>query len=553
MSEFKHVDEYPEIPVSTAVSSTILKTGAWRNMRPIKVESRSPCTESCPAAVPIPRYLHELATGDPAAAHATFTLRNPFPRITGRVCPHPCEDACNRTDAPLAIRALERFMGDEARGLPDPTAETETGRRVAVVGSGPAGLAAAYYLRRSGHAVTVFESRPEPGGMLRYGIPEYRLPSTLVDEEIERLTGLGVEFRTRIRLGTDVTIEGLEQDFDAIFAAIGAGMGTALGIEGESLTEPGLEFLERLAEGAAELHGERCAVIGGGNTAMDVARALRRLGATVTVLYRRTEAEMPAIAEEHAAATADGVRFEFLAQPRSVAKVPAGLSVSVETMRLGDPDDSGRPRPEPTGEMRSLTFDVVFTAVGERAEVDLLPPDLRGDDGWPAVGPHGETPNERIFVGGDLATGPATVVDAIAWGRRAVDAINARIGGGYEIPLWMLEERAEVIGPTGVNRATFAPLPRVETPEMSPEDRLAAGFTEETATIVAAAALAEIERCFSCGYCNSCGTCFVFCPDAAITWDDGPIFDFDYCKGCGVCTSECPGHVLLFVKEKAYG
>ncbi|HSR15277.1 MAG TPA: FAD-dependent oxidoreductase, partial [Gemmatimonadales bacterium] len=537
----------------TAESRSTLKTGAWRNMRPIKVESRSPCTEACPAAVPIPRYLHEMAAGDPAAAYATFTLRNPFPRITGRVCPHPCEDACNRGDAPLAIRALERYLGDEARTLADPVAERETGRRVAVIGSGPAGLAAAYYLRRSGHAVTVFERRAKAGGMLRYGIPEYRLPSAVVDDEVERLAGMGVEFRTGTTLGRDLELEDLEGSFDAVFAAIGAGVGGTMGIEGESLLEPGLAFLEQLAEGFADLPGERCAVIGGGNTAMDVARALRRLGARVTVLYRRTEMEMPAIAEEFAAALADGVGFRFLTQPRSVAKVPGGLSVSVETMRPGEPDPSGRRRPEPTGEMASLVFDAVFTAVGERAEVEALPPQLRGDDGWLEVGPHGETPNERIFVGGDLATGPATVVDAIAWGRRATDAINARIGGGYALPLWMLEERVEVIGPDAVNRATFAPLPRLEAPELSPAERLAAGFTEETATIVAAQVLAEIERCFSCGYCNSCGTCFVFCPDAAIGWDDGPVFDFDYCKGCGVCTSECPGHVLLFVKEAVHG
>jgi NADPH-dependent glutamate synthase beta subunit-like oxidoreductase/Pyruvate/2-oxoacid:ferredoxin oxidoreductase delta subunit len=552
MSDLTHVDGYPEIPVSLLASRGVLRTGEWRNMRPVPQERRAPCSDACPAAVPVPRYLHYLGEGELREAYETFTLRNPFPSITGRVCPHFCESACNRDpyDGPLSIRALERYLGDAAAGLPLRGPQAETGRRVAVIGSGPGGLSAAYYLRRSGHRVVVYEKRERPGGLLRYGIPEYRLPEAVVEAEVARLQALGIEFRLGAALGEQVSLEGLKQDHDAVVVATGAWEGRELGVAGESLFEAGLEYLEQVARGRLALPGRRCAVIGGGNTAMDVARVLRRLGGEVTVLYRRTAAEMPAIAEESAAAAGDGVRFEFLTLPRAAAKEGGALRLTVERMRLGAPDASGRARPEPTGEMLGLVFDAVFKAVGERADLTPFPDSMRqAQGGWLEVGPDGSTTDESVFVAGDLATGPATVVEAIGRGRRAAEAVNARIGGGYEIPSWVLEGSAEVVGSGEVNRAYFSRQARVEVPNARAERGPGGALVEETATILGAAALTEIERCYSCGYCNHCGTCFVFCPDAAIGWDEGPVLDLEFCKGCGICSVECPGHVLLFVRE----
>jgi NADPH-dependent glutamate synthase beta subunit-like oxidoreductase/Pyruvate/2-oxoacid:ferredoxin oxidoreductase delta subunit len=551
MGELTHVDDYPEVPVSLVASREVLHTGEWRNMRPVLATRRAPCSDACPAAVPVPAYLHLLSEGRRREAYEAFTLRNPFPAITGRVCPHFCETACNRGpyDEPLSIRSLERYLGDAAAGLPLRGPEQETGRSAAVIGSGPAGLSAAYYLRRSGHRVTVYERRERPGGLLRYGIPEYRLPAAVVDAEVSRLEALGVEFRTGSSLGEQVSLEGLRQAHEVVVVATGAWEGQEMGVEGESLFEAGLEYLEQVARGRLALPGRRCVVVGGGNTAMDVARMLRRLGGEVTVLYRRTAAEMPAIAEESAAAAADGVHFEFLALPRVAAKEDGALRLTVERMRLGAPDASGRARPEPTGETFDVVCDAAFKAIGERADLTPFPASVRrGPGGWLEVGPEGTTSDEAIFVAGDLATGPATVVGAIAQGRRAAEAVNARLGGGYGLPGWVLEERPELVAVGETNHAYFRRQARAE--DAPAGDGPGGALAEETITIPAADALAEIERCYSCGYCNHCGTCFVFCPDVAIGWDEGPVFDYEYCKGCGICVVECPGHALAFVRER---
>jgi NADPH-dependent glutamate synthase beta subunit-like oxidoreductase/Pyruvate/2-oxoacid:ferredoxin oxidoreductase delta subunit len=547
VTHLDHVDDYPEIPVSLGSTSAALKTGSWRSVRPVRVERSAPCAAGCPAGVAIPVYLDHVRAGRLQAALAEFALHNPFPRITGRVCPHRCEQACNlgatTGEGPVSIRAIERWLGDATARLPHPTLHPDTGRRVAVVGSGPAGLSAAYYLRRSGHDVTVFERRSRAGGMLRHAIPEYRLPSEIVDGEVARLEAMGITFLTGIELGVDLTLDDLEATHAAVFVATGAWLERMAGIPGEHLLDSGLAFLEAARRDEVTLPGPRCAVVGGGNTALDVARVLRKMGAEVTVLYRRTASEMPAVGEEYQAALAEGVVFEWLTLPRSVEKSGTGVVVTVETMRLGDPDASGRRRPEPTGSTRHLEFDGVYAAIGETADPTPLPGRLRGDDGRPAVGRDGTTSDPFVYAGGDLATGPATVVAAIAAGRSAARAIDHLLGFGDR---WPVEPPVEVVEPDEVH-----PAHRVRHPAAAEASILATDpRTEERATITGSEALAEIERCLSCGHCNACGTCFVFCPDGAIRWEDGPVFDYEFCKGCGICVAECPGHGLILVSER---
>ena len=412
-----------------------------------------------------------------------------------------------------------------------------------MVGAGPAGMAAAYYLRRSGHQVTVFDRRELAGGILRYGIPEYRLPTEIVDNEVAKLEEMGIAFRTRLALGSDLKLEDLEAAYAAVFVATGATGQRSTGIEGESLLEPGLAFLEAANRNQVALPGERCAVIGGGNTAMDVARMLQRMGAQVTVLYRRTVTEMPAIDEEYERAVEDGVEFHWLTLPRKVIKLGGKLLVTVEQMRLGTPDESGRRRPEATGIMRELRFDGVFSATGEKADTTPFPERLRDSEGWLALGDDGATNDPLVFAGGDLATGPATVIEAIVAGRNAARAIDAELGFADR---WPAEPATDTVSPAEVNITYVPHHDRADDPPAATADP----FAEETTTLAAAEVLEEIDRCLSCGYCNSCGTCFVFCPDGAILWDNGPRIDHEFCKGCGICVTECPGHVMVLVNER---
>ncbi len=547
MSGLTHVDDYPEIPVSLAPTNTVLKTGTWRSVRPVVSPRLAPCSAGCPAGMEFPSYAADIAAGRIKEAFATVVARNPFPRITGRVCPHLCEDHCNlsaRTgQEPVSIRALERWLGDETAHLPHEVSQQTTGHSVAVVGSGPAGMSAAYYLRRSGHSVTVYDRQDRPGGMLRYGIPEYRLPASVVDAEIERLEEMGIEFVTGSAVGVDVTLSDLQAGYSAVFVATGAWQRQLMGIDGESLLEPGLQFLEETNRGQAKAPGANCAVIGGGNTAMDVARVLIRLGAEVTVLYRRTADEMPAIREEYEQAVADGVVFRWLVAPQSVEKDGDELLVRLDEMALGEPDHSGRRSPVPTGATEELRFDAVFSAIGERADTSLFPDRMKDDQGWLELGQDGATSSEKVRAGGDLVTGPATVIDAIVSGRRAARAIDRELGLGK---LWHLDEPLQKVSASEVNPTYLAKTPRAVVHRANSPG----AFTEEHITMSEAEALLEIERCLSCGHCNACMTCFVFCPDGAVKWDEGPIVDLEFCKGCGICVAECPGHALILVNER---
>ncbi len=551
MIRYKGAHDLPDLAFSTG-TTLAGKTSGWRNLRPVLMEKSGPCIGACPANVPIPHYITALRQGNMDEAVRIILTRNPFPSITGRVCPHYCEVGCNRKrlDEAVSIRAIERFMGDyalEKKGAPP---GKETGKTVGIVGSGPAGLTAAYYLRKLGHTVVVYERSQIPGGVLREGIPAYRLPPMIVDKEIESLKRMGILFQLGVEVGNGRhPVDALMKQHNAVFFAIGAHQEQEMKIPGEDLFISGLRFLEEVAHGRREPPGERVAVIGGGNVAMDVARTLLRLGATPTILYRRTEKEMPALQEELKRAREDGIEFLFLTTPVSAEKVYNWIVLKMVKMQLGEKDKSGRPRPVPVpGSEYELHFDAVIKAVGEYPDTSIFPSEALNEKGWLIVNKNtGATPVRGLFAGGDLVDGPSTVVEAIAWGRKSAFAIDAffrgeTVAGEEKLP--------KTVPYKAINFDYFLQTPGHKQLEIPVAKRIHTYLQEEVGGLTFQEVLAEASRCFSCGHCNACGNCWLFCPDAAIDWtDNAPLINYDFCKGCGICAVECPRSVITLVEE----
>jgi homotetrameric NADPH-dependent glutamate synthase len=435
------------------------------------------CVAACPIRIDIPRYLEHVAVGDFAAAAQVLAERNPMARVTSRVCEQErqCEGACKRAtgEGEVPIRAIERFVAEWARShAAEPASESATSRRVAIVGAGPAGLACAGELARRGHDVTVFDAYHAGGGILRYGIPGYRLPRPIVDDEVDRLRALGVRFALGVRIGESETIDDLRDRHDAVFVAVGVGASVSPGIPGEELAGvvTATEFLERVNRTVHPEISPRArsvVVVGGGNVAMDAARSALRLGATsVTVVYRRGRAELPACSAELREAEAEGARFVFLASPIEILGDADGRvrGLRCERMALGAPDASGRARPVPSGEELELAADQVILALGSRAEPWLAAsnPALDvDDDGRPLVRDGGASSMDGVYAGGDVVRGAATVVEALGDGMRAAEAIDRRLRSERT-------GRSGPIGPVGVGRrgmilrhaSTDAPVPR---------------------------------------------------------------------------------------------
>ncbi|MFP3898833.1 MAG: formate dehydrogenase subunit alpha [Dehalococcoidia bacterium] len=496
------------------------------------IEIAFPCYKACPAGIDVPRYIRLIARGRPSEALAVIRERVPFPGVLGRVCAAPCEDECRRgldVDKALHIRMLKRFAADngddgwkkQAKLLPP------TGRSVAVVGAGPAGLTCAYYLAKLGHRVTVFEALPEAGGMMRVGIPEYRLPRSVLRDEIREIEEQGVEIKVNTRVESVDSLLG--QGYDSVFLAVGAHEEMKLGVEGEQL--PGVvgcvEFLRRFNLGDKMEVGERVGVIGGGNVAIDSARAALRLGARrVTVFYRRTKIEMPAQSEEVEQALEEGVEIIFLVAPSRVFGEEEGLKLELVRMELGEPDASGRRRPVPIkGSEFFAGLDTLVAAIGERPEV---PPGFGVEVGRGnalVVNDDMSTSREGIFAGGDCVTGPALVINAIAAGRKAAQAIDRHLGGKGDITEHLVaSEEAMAWSGDSVAGERLATLLH-----LSPETRVSSlgeverGWSRETA-------IAEARRCLQCHViaplegqtlpevdCKFCGACVDSCPTGALT------------------------------------
>ncbi len=395
-----------------------------------------PCSSNCPAGIDIPAYIEKVREGSSDEGAQILMEYNPIPAITGRICPIFCEPNCNRSevDEPVAIRSIERGLGDyilrnAQRFYREPACES--GKRVAIVGSGPAGLTAAYYLRKAGHRVVIFERFSKAGGMLMHSIPAYRLPRVVVEKQIEALQNMGIEIRVGVEVGSKVTLDQLTDDFDAIFVAAGSWKERLLGVEGEDLVLSGLQFLNQVSSGSKDIMGDRVAIVGGGNVAIDVARTLIGMGAKTVVLYRRTEEQMPAFRDEVEKARNEGVEFTFLTLPIHISRSGKEIVVTCIKMKLGALDGSGRPKPEPVqGSDYTMSFHRIIRAIGEEPDQALLPEEIRRMTQDSSVLSYR---GKNIYLGGDFFTGPSTVIAAIASGRQNALAIESSLGGG-QIP-----------------------------------------------------------------------------------------------------------------------
>jgi formate dehydrogenase (NADP+) beta subunit len=485
-------------------------------------DALAPCQQTCPAEIDIPKYISQVRNGDYEGAVNTIRERNPLLLACGRVCPHPCEDYCRRSieDEPVSINQLKRFVADlemhADRRYPIPCAPS-TDRKVAVIGGGPAGLSCAYFLRRLGHHVTIFEAMPKLGGMIRYGIPEYRLPKKVLDWEIEGILNLGIDAHTGVKFGKDIDMEKLtEAGYEAVFLGIGAWKDYKLGIEGEDLNGcyTGIDFLTRVASGEKIPIGKRCAVIGGGNTAIDCVRTLVRLGAEeVSIVYRRTRAEMPANVVEIDAAEHEGIAYHFLAAPVRVVGGEGDRVTHLEylKMELGEPDASGRRRPVPIkGSETLMDLDMIICAIGQGPDISFKDDMEALDDlritRWNTIEPsHPETLQSSIpnlFTGGDAATGASLVVEAIGGGRRAARSIHQ----------YLMDDKAVAPAEKSLFKKHIAEslfeavdgvseIPRAKMPELPVTERIQT-FEEVDLVIEEDTAHAESCRCLNC--CRLC-------------------------------------------------
>ncbi len=552
------------------------RTGTWRYLRPRFDNKVSPCNEGCPAGQDIEGAMVLVGKGKVLEAWDLFKEESPFPGVCGRVCYHPCESSCNRGefDEAVSINSLERFMADTAlkHDRRITVRKEKRKEKVAVIGSGPAGMSCAYHLARLGYGVTVFEALPVLGGMLRVGIPEYRLPKKILEAEIDQILELGVTTEINTRFGENLQHKDLKE-YAAVFFALGNHVSKKLGIPGEdeNWAMSGVEFLRKVSLGKEVPMGKKVVIIGGGNTAVDAARTALRLGAKPSILYRRTREEMPAHPAESHEAEEEGIDISLLVSPVRLIAENGQKKLECVKNRLGPPDEDGRRRPvEVKGSNYFIEVDQVLTAIGEDADLAALPKKIVQDN-IILTDERGATKQEGIFAGGDVIHQPHAVVHAIGSGKRAAifidcflrkkkweevfDAIRIGERGSLSMRRYLQDEKErpplsrKTVLIKDLNLDYFEHKPRTKMTRLAMGkrqrtfDEVNLGFSEETA-------LAEAQRCFNCGVCNLCDNCYIFCPDAAIRKENGGnAIDYDHCKGCGICVEECPRDAMVMEEE----
>ncbi len=529
-------------------SSLANKTGTWRTERPLYVSRLPPCNHTCPAGEDIQGWLFHAESGDYQAAWRHLIRDNPFPAIMGRVCYHTCEGACNRgkLDEAVGINSVERFLGDEAlkQGWRFEPPQQETGQHVLIVGAGPSGMSAAYHLRRIGHRVTVCDAGPAVGGMMRFGIPKYRLPRDVLDAEMQRIVALGVTLKLNTKVD-DIAATMQQGAFDAAFLAVGARIAKRAFIPAKDSAHilDAVAVLRSMEGEEQPMLGRRVVVYGGGNTAIDVARTAKRLGATEAIIvYRRTREKMPAHDFEVEEALEEGVMVKWL----STIKQASEGELTIEKMVL---DDKGNP--QPTGEFEVLKADSLVLALGQDVDLSLLDhvPGLTMKDGVVQVDPATMmTGHAGLFAGGDMVPAERNVTVAIGHGKKAARHIDAWLRGATLPP-----KPAQVIASFDkLNPWYYSDAPKTVRPQLDLARRTSS-FDEVQGGLAADNALFEARRCLSCGNCFECDNCYGVCPDNAVTkLGPGLGFEFklDYCKGCGMCVAECPCGAIEMVPEE---
>jgi NADPH-dependent glutamate synthase beta subunit-like oxidoreductase len=575
--EQKYMEEIPLFISRSSTTTEINKTGSWRFARPKYDEKIAPCSAACPAGEDISRIEMLTNQGLFEDAIETILIENPFPAVCGRVCFHPCETACNRADfdESIAIHCIERFLGDFAIWKATKLSLSklsDNGKRVCIVGAGPAGLAGSYFLTLLGYSCDVFEATTAPGGILRWGIPKYRLPETVLKNEIERIKNLGVKIHCKTPV-TQSFLEEVKNRYNAFFIGCGYGRSLRMNIDGEKMVFDGLEFLKKMRREEITPFTNTAAVIGGGNTAVDVARSLVRMGAKTILVYRRRQQDMPAFKHEVEMAVEDGVEIMELFSPIRIEKTGKACFLTLQQMKVSKTEPSGsRARVEPDGRVTQLLrVQRIYTAIGAEVLEHWHSPPKQNAETLNLS--HCTISGKELpwVFGGDLTNPVKSVTDAIASGKQAAmaldtffkkgwDAISERLDScrvanshALSMESYMGKERAirnlHIVSYDEINTDYFSPASRVGTVSLSVDKRIKS-FSETEETYTSDQAMEETRRCFNCGTCNECDNCRIFCPEVAVVFKDSRReINLDYCKGCGICVVECPRNAMALEEE----